>query len=109
FRNHLAIHADAFAKRDKVRGREQAGAISLCPADRIDHGANRAFAVRSRDVNDLECTSARCVGRRAFAAANAATTFVEQSLDVFQAELYPEALKAVEPGKRLTIIDRRVC
>src|SRR6266496_2708058 len=96
FRNHLAIRTNTFAKRDKVRGREQAGAISLCPADRINHGANRAFAVRSRDVNDLKCISARRVERRAFDT-NAATTFVEQTLDVFQAELDSEALKAVEP------------
>src|SRR6266498_5108437 len=96
FRNHFSVNPNAFAKRDEVRGCEQAGTISLCVANRIDHGANRAFAIRSRDVNDLECRGA-CAKRRAFDT-NAATTFVEQTLDVFQAELDSEALKAVEPG-----------
>jgi hypothetical protein len=34
--------------------------------------------------------------------------FFEQTLDVFQAKLDSEALEAVEPTERLTIIDRRV-
>jgi hypothetical protein len=56
-------------------------------------------------VNDLECISSRRGERRAFDT-NAGTTFVEQTLDVFQAELDSEALKAVKPDQRFTVIDR---
>ena len=49
---------------------------------------------------------AACQGRTSDS--NAASTFVEQTLDVFQAELDSEALEAVEPTERVTIIDRRV-
>ena len=51
--NHFAVHANAFAKRDEVRGGEETGAISLRATDRIDHGADRAFAVCAGDVNDF--------------------------------------------------------
>src|SRR6266404_1520955 len=93
--NHFAIYTNAFAKRDEVRGGEQAGAMSVGATDRIHHGANGALAVCAGDVNDFECRGA-CAKRRAFDT-NAATTFVEQSPDVFQAELDAEALEAVEP------------
>jgi hypothetical protein len=74
----------------------------LCTADRIDHGANRAFAIRSSDVNDLEWRIGRHGELRAFDT-NAATKFVEQTLDIFQTKLDSEALEAVEPGKRFFI------
>ncbi len=54
----------------------------------------------------LQCRGSRRGERRAFDT-NAATTFVEQTLDVFQAELDSEALKAVEPDQRFTVIDGR--
>ena len=57
-------------------------------------------------MNDLECRGFRGGERRAFDT-NAATTFVEQTLDVFQAEFDSEALKAVKPDQRFTVIDRR--
>ena len=53
FRNRVTVYPNAFAKRDQVRRREQASAISLSPANRIDHGTNGALAVCSSDVNDL--------------------------------------------------------
>src|SRR5438874_12600226 len=89
FRNHVAVYPNPFAKCDQVRRREQASAISLGPANRIDHGANGALAVCACHMNDLEGTGA--------------TTFVEQPLDVFQAELDPEALQAVKPGQRFMV------
>ena len=52
FRNHFAVYADAFAEGNEVRGGEEAGAMTLRARDRIDHGADRAFAIRPRDVND---------------------------------------------------------
>ena len=51
--NHFAIRTNTFAKGDKVRGCEQTGAISLCAQDRIDHGTNRAFAIRPGDVDNF--------------------------------------------------------
>ncbi len=51
--NHFAVHANAFAERDEVRRREKAGAMSLRAADRIDHGANGAFAVCAGYVDDF--------------------------------------------------------
>ena len=51
-RNHLATHANALAESDEVRGCEKTGAIFLRAADRIDHGANRPFAVSAGNVND---------------------------------------------------------
>src|SRR4030095_15920425 len=96
FRNHIAVHTNAFAKRNEVRGRKQTGAISLCTADRIDHGANGAFAVCARDVNDLAKDFWR-------GACTPQTEFVKQTLDVFQAELDPEALEAVKPGERFLV------
>ena len=52
FGNHFAIDANAFAKGDEVRGGEEAGAITLRAADRIDHRADGTFAVRAGDVDD---------------------------------------------------------
>jgi hypothetical protein len=71
----------------------------LCATDRIDHGANGAFAIRSGDVNDFPWSSFQDVTLR---------KFFEQALDVFQTELDSETLEAVKPTERLTIIDRRV-
>ena len=51
--NHFAVHTNALAKRDKVRGSEETGAISLRATDRIDHGANGAFAVCAGDMDDF--------------------------------------------------------
>jgi hypothetical protein len=62
----------------------------LRATDRIDHRADRAFSVGARDVNDAR-------------AAKIDIQFGNQTLDIFQAEFDPEALKAVEPGKRLGI------
>src|SRR5437762_2627191 len=102
--NHFAIYTDPFAKRDEVRGGEEAGAIAPRATDRIDHGANGAFAVCACDVDDSKCRGASLGERRAFDAANAATTFVEQTPDVFQAKFDPKALKAIKPGERLPIV-----
>src|SRR5215813_10137536 len=52
-RDHLAVHTNAFPERDEVRGGEQAGAISSSATDRVNHGADGAFAICASDVNDL--------------------------------------------------------
>ena len=90
-RNHLATQANAFTKSDEVRGGEQTGAIFLRATDRIDHGANRAFAVGAGDMNDAR-------------AGQIDMQLVDQPPDVFQSELDAEALKAVEPGERLPVV-----
>src|SRR5436190_22513208 len=51
--NHFAVHTNPLAECDEVRGCEKAGPISLRATDRIDHGANGAFAVCAGDVDDL--------------------------------------------------------
>jgi hypothetical protein len=45
----------------------------------------------------------RCEGVRLAFETNAATTFVEQTSDIFQSEFDAEALKAVEPSERLFV------
>src|SRR4051812_41310529 len=50
--DHLAVHLDAFAVGDEVRGGEEAAAVTSCAQDRVDHRADGAFAVRARDVDD---------------------------------------------------------
>ncbi len=82
--NHFTIHSNPFAKRDEVRGYEQAGAIPLRATDGIDHGADGALAVCARDVDDFGCRGVRRGERLAFDT-NAATTFVQQPADIFQA------------------------
>jgi hypothetical protein len=88
--NHFAIHTNPFAERDEVRGREEAGAMSLRATDRIDHGANGAFAVCSGHVNDASSAKIHIQPGK-------------ESPDVFQAKLDTEALEAVEPGERLFV------
>jgi hypothetical protein len=90
FRNHFAAYADALAERDQVRGGEESGPIVLGTADRIDHRADGAFAVSARDVNDARIAK---IGMQVG----------DQSPNIFQPELDPEALKAVEPGERLGV------
>jgi hypothetical protein len=51
--NRLTIYSNPFAKRDEVRGYEQAGAITLRATDGIDHGADGALAICASDVDDL--------------------------------------------------------
>ncbi len=90
FRNHLAVHANAFAKRDKVRGGEETGAVTLCATDGIDHRADRAFAVRASNMND-----ARVSLRKSQCA--------QQFLDVLQSQLDPETLGGIKPGECLFV------
>ena len=59
------------------------GAIALRPTDGIDHGANGALAVCAGDVDDFGCRGVRRGVRPAFDT-NAATTFVQQTPDVFE-------------------------
>ena len=100
--NHFTIHSNPFAERDEVRGYEQTGAIALRATDGIDHGANGALTVGASDVDDFECRSVRRASDT-----NAATTFVEQTLDIFQAKLNAEALQTIQPGERLLVIQTR--
>src|SRR5438477_6534651 len=90
FRNHLATYANALTESDEVRGCEQTGAIFLRATDRVDHGADRAFAIGAGDMNDAR-------------AGQVDMQLVDQPPDVFQSELDAEALKAVEPGERLPV------
>ena len=91
--NHFAIYANPLSERDQVRGCEEAGAMSLRATDRIDHGANGAFAVCSGHVNDAS-------------SAKIHMQLCKESPDVFQAKLDAEALKAVKPGERLFVSQR---
>ena len=91
FGDHFAIYPNAFAKSDEVRGSEKTGAISSGAADRIDHRANRAFAVCAGDMDDTGL-------------AKIDIQFAEQALNVFEPELDPEALRAVKPGQRFPVI-----
>ena len=50
--DHFAVYANAFAVADEVRGGEETGAIAGRATDRIDHRADRAFAVGAGDVDD---------------------------------------------------------
>ncbi len=74
-----------------MRGRKKPSPIFLRATDRIDHRADGAFAICARDVDDTRIVKID-------------VQLGDQPLDVFQAELDPEALKAVEPGERLFII-----
>src|SRR5207249_8881534 len=67
--------------------------ISVRAADRIDHGADGAFAVGAGDVNHATPVKIDVELR-------------EEPPDVFQTKLDPKALKAVEPGQRLSVVDR---
>src|SRR5438445_13623991 len=84
FGNHFATYANPLSKSYQVRGDEQASAISLRATDRIDHGANGAFAICSCDVNDASSAKIHMQPGK-------------ESPDVFQAKLNTEALEAVEP------------
>jgi len=94
FRNHFAVYADSFAKCDEVRGGKKSGSIVSCATDRIDHRADGPFAVCAGDVDDART---RKIDMQ----------FGDQSADIFQPEFDAEALKALEPGARLLVIDRR--
>ena len=93
FGDHFATDLNALAIREKVRGREQAGAIALRAASSIDHRTNGSFAVCPGDVNDAPSFPGNI-------------QLAEQALHVLQPELYAEALRAVKPAKRLSIVGR---
>ena len=57
------------------------------------------------DFANVEALAAAGAGRLA---RTPLQQFVEQPLDVFQTKLDSEALEAVEPTERVTVIDRRV-
>src|SRR6266404_6000972 len=90
FRNHFAVHPDSFAKADEVRGGKEPGAIFCGAANRIDHRADRAFAVRASDVDDAGVSKIDI-------------ELGNQPANVFEAEFDAEALKAVKPGERLFV------
>jgi hypothetical protein len=91
--NHFAVQANAFTKRDKVRGCEQTRSISLCAQNRIDHGANGPFTIRAGDMDDAARTKID-------------VQLGDQSPNIFQAELDAEALEAIEPDKCLFVLQR---
>src|ERR1700730_1628177 len=119
-RNHFAVDANSFAKGHEVRGDKKPGAVYSCATDQVDHGANGAFAVRASDMNgtrfsrgfrrgsgksepDWHCTRGAC-------APQIEMQLRDQALDIFQAKLDTEAVKAVEPGERFLIGKRsRAC
>src|SRR5438445_6384484 len=111
FRHHFAIHAHSFPKGNGVSGGEESGAITLRAADRIDHRADGAFAVCARDMDHTQGrasfrrgarNSTRGARTRAgrLCAPRTEIELSDESTDVLQSELDPEALKAVEPGER---------
>src|SRR5207248_3198340 len=73
FGNLLAVHANAFAKADKVRGGEQSSAVIGSTSDRIDHRADGSLTISAGDVNDLAASAPQLEGgasrRRRFAIA----------------------------------------
>src|ERR1700731_5076646 len=91
FRNHFAVNANAFAKSNKVRGDEKAGPIFFGATDRVDHRTDGTLAVCAGNVNDARF-------------AKIDMQLGNQSLDIFQPEFDAEALKAVEPGERLSVL-----
>jgi hypothetical protein len=90
FGNHFAVYANAFAKGHEVRRREQTGAITLCPQDRIDHCANGTFAIGPSHMDDSG--AAKIDMKRS-----------DEPLDIFQPKFDPEALEAIEPSERFFI------
>jgi hypothetical protein len=95
FRNHFAIHANAFAESDKVRGGEETSLKISRATNGIDHRTNRSFSVCAGDVNNTRV-------------AETDIQLGDQPPDILQPEFDPEALKAVKPGERLFVIDRGV-
>ena len=91
FGNHLAVDADSFAESDEVRGDKKAGPIFFGATDRIDHRADRPLAVGAGHVNNAR-------------AAKIDMHLGNQTPNIFQTKLDPEALKAVEPGERLFVL-----
>ena len=91
FGNHLAVDTDSFAKSDKVRGDKKTGPIFLGATDRIDHRADRPLAVGAGHVNNAR-------------AAKIDMRLSNQTPNIFQPEFDPEALKAVKPGERLSVL-----
>ena len=73
FGNLIAVHANAFAKTDEVRGGEQSGAVIGSTSDRIDHRADGSLTISAGDVNDLAASAPQLEGgasrRRRFAIA----------------------------------------
>jgi hypothetical protein len=88
--DHLAVDANALAIRDQVRGGEEARAVTLRAADRVDHRADGAFAVRASDVDD-SLFFIRNVERS------------KQAPDALQPELNSEQLRAEQPRERLAV------
>src|SRR5947207_2245620 len=63
FGNLLAVHANALAKTDEVRGGEQSGAVIGGTSDRIDHRADGSLTISAGDVNDLAASAPQLEGR----------------------------------------------
>src|SRR3954469_8858727 len=51
-RDHFAVDANPLTISDEVRGGEETRAITSSAADRVDHGAGRAFAIGPGDMDD---------------------------------------------------------
>src|SRR5438132_11102142 len=73
FGNLIAVHANAFAKTDEVRGGEQTSPMTCGSRQSVGHCANRAFAIRARDVDDPAASAFQLEGgalrRRCFTVA----------------------------------------
>ena len=90
WRDHVVIDTDSLAKGDKVRGDEEAGAMSGRSRDGINHGADGAFAVCAGYMHDTDSRKLQ-------------VQLLDQSLHVLQPQLDAETLKPVKPGQRLFI------
>src|SRR5438477_3550647 len=73
FGNLLAVHANAFAKTDKVRGGEQTSPMARRSRYCVDHCADGSLTISAGDVNDLAASAPQLEGgasrRRRFAIA----------------------------------------
>src|SRR5437868_8022127 len=90
FGDHFAIDLDTLAKADKVRGGEKAGEMASGTTDRLCHGTNRAFPVRTGDVDDLRWKTQ--------------LQFTQQTLDVLETKFDPVALGRVKPRQGFAIV-----
>ena len=91
-RNQFPLDLDSLTEGDKVRRDEKPGPVVCRPTNGVGHCANRSFAVGPGNVDDARM-------------AETDSDLGDEPPNVFQSELDSEALKPIEPGERLRVID----
>lgn len=89
--DHFAVGGNAFAEVDEVWGGEASGAVARGFKEGGQEGADRAFAVGARDMDEAEFFLWRAES-------------LEEAARVFQAQLDSEELRAVEPVQSGSVI-----